>query len=149
MGHRVALAVFVVVLAVGGVAVAQPAGSDLSGHWMMTITMTHGNSADQAKLGQGADLYCGQSGTIMTCWSSDGYILLTGKRDGAAVQMSGTWGPRGLDITYFGESSTIHMILDGRLVNPTLMEGHFDADIILGWGDYNASGEWKATKAGN
>ncbi|HET8998749.1 MAG TPA: hypothetical protein VFP86_03795 [bacterium] len=144
-----ATAVLVVVLAWVGVAVAQPAGSDLSGHWIMTITVTQGNSVDQARLGQGGDLSCGQSGTLMTCWSRDGNILLGGARDGAAVQMKGRWEPEGIRITLTGESEVIRMTLDGRLVNPTLMQGYFDADITVGLGDYKASGEWRAMKAGN
>jgi hypothetical protein len=140
-----ATAVVVVVLAGVGVAVAQPAGSDLSGHWIMTITVTRGNSVDRARLGQGADLYCGQSATAMTCWSRDGNILLTGARDGAAVQMKGKWEPEGIRITL--ESEAIQMTLDGRLVNSTLMQGHFDADIAVGLGDYMGSGEWRATRA--
>jgi hypothetical protein len=142
-----ATVVVVVVLAGLGVAVAQPAGSDLSGHWMMTITVTLGNSVDRARLGQGADLYCGQSATAMTCWSRDGNIILTGARDGAAVQMKGTWEPEGIQITLTGESETIQMTLDGRLVNSTLMQGRFDADIAVGLGEYKASGEWRATRA--
>ena len=141
-----ATAVVVVVLAGVGVAVAQPAGSDLSGHWIMTITVTRGNSVDQARLGQGADLYCGQSATAMTCWSRDGNIILTGARDGAAVQMKGKWEPEGIQITLTGESEVIQMTLDGRLVNSTLMQGRFDADIAVGLGEYKASGEWRATR---
>ena len=144
-----ATAVFVVVLAGVGVAVAQPAGSDLSGHWMMMITVTQGNSVDQARLGQGADLSCGQSGTLMTCWSRDGNIILEGARDGAAVQMKGRWEPEGIRITITGESELIRMTLEGRLVNPTVMQGRFDANIVVGLGDYKASGEWRAVKAAN
>jgi hypothetical protein len=147
MVHRVALAVFAVVLAGAAVAVAQPTGSDLSGHWIMMITVTRGNSVDRARLGQGADLSCGQSATAMTCWSRDGNILLTGARDGPAVQMKGKWEPEGIRITL--ESEAIQMTLDGRLVNSTLMQGRFDADITVGLGDYKASGEWRAIKAGN
>jgi hypothetical protein len=144
-----ATAGLIVALAGVGVAVAQPAGSDLSGHWIMTITVTVGNSVDRARLGQGADLYCGQSATAMTCWSRDGNIILMGARDGAAVQMKGKWEPKGIQITITGESEDIRITLDGRLANSTLMQGHFDADITVGLGDYNASGEWRAVKAAN
>ena len=141
-----ATAVFVVVVA-GVVAVAQPPSSDLSGHWMMTITVTQGNSVDQARLGKSADLSCGQSGTLMTCWSRDGNIILGGARDGAAVQLKGRWEPKGIQVTITGESEDIRMTLDGGLVNSTLMQGHFDADIVVGLGEYKASGEWRATRA--
>jgi hypothetical protein len=149
MQYGVVSAVFAVVLAGVGVAVAQSVGSDMSGHWVMTTTVTHGNSVDQARIGQGTDLYCGQSATAMTCWSRDGNILLTGRRDGAAVQMGGRWEPEGIRITFDGGSNTIHMALDGRLINSTLMQGQFEADIAVGLGDYKASGEWRAMKAGH
>jgi hypothetical protein len=81
------------------------------------------------------DLYCVQSGATMTCQSPDRRIILSGGFDGAAVQMRGTWG-----------SDAIHMRLDGTVANPTLMRGHFDADITVGPGAYQASGEWRAIK---
>jgi hypothetical protein len=149
MGYRVVLTVVAVVLAGVGIAVAQPTAPDLSGHWIMTITVTRGNSVDQARLGQGADLYCGQSATAMACWSRDGNVFLTGGREGAAVRMRGKWEPQGIRVTLYGESDAIQMALDGRLVNPTLMQGHFDADIAVGLGDYKASGEWRAVRAGH
>ena len=149
MRYSVALAVFAVLLARVPVAVAQPVGADLSGHWVLTTTVTDGNPVDQARIGQGADLYCGQSATAMTCWSRDGNILLTGRRNSAGVQMRGKWEPEGMHITLSGESESIHMTLDGRVVNSILMQGHFDADIAVGLGEYKASGEWRAIKAGN
>ena len=52
--------------------------------------------------------------------------------------MRGTWG-----------SEAIHVTLYGALVNSTLMQGHFHADIAVGLGAYQALGEWKAIKVRN
>jgi hypothetical protein len=151
---KVALAVCAMVLGLGvGAAVAQPVYPiyypiypvqpvqvlpvqvpDMAGRWIVTTTVTNGNAVDQARLGQGTELYCAQSGTAMTCQSLDGKVILTGGFDGAAVQMRGKW------------SDAIRMTLDGALANSTLMQGHFDALIAVGLGAYQASGEWRAIK---
>jgi hypothetical protein len=151
---KVALAVCAIVVGLGvGVAVAQPVYPiyypvypvqqvqvvpiqvpDLAGRWILTTTVTNGNAVDQARLGQGTELHCAQSGTAMTCQSLDGKVILTGGFEGAAVQMKGKW------------SDAIRMTLDGALASSTLMQGHFDALIAVGLGAYQASGEWRAIK---
>jgi hypothetical protein len=150
---RVALAVSAMAMMLGlgvGAAAAQPVYypvypvqpvqvvpipvPDLAGRWILTTTVTNGNAVDQARLGQGTEVYCAQSGTAMTCQSLDSRIILTGGFEGAAVQMRGKW------------SDAIRMTMDGALASSTLMQGHFDALIAVGLGAYQASGEWKAIK---
>lgn len=151
---KVALAVCAITVGLGvGAAVAQPVYPiyypvypvqpvqvvpvqvpDLGGRWILTATVTNGNFVDQARIGQGTELYCAQSGTAMTCQSLDGKVVLTGGFEGAAVQMRGKW------------SDAIRMTLDGGIANSTLMQGHFDALIAVGLGAYQASGEWRAIK---
>jgi hypothetical protein len=138
MRYRVALAVCGVLLAGVGVAAAQPVVPDVGGLWIMTTTITDGNFVDQARIGQGTNLYCAQSEEAMMCESQDGKILLTGGLDGGGVQLKGNWG-----------TEAIHMTLYGGLVNSTLMQGHFEAQIAVGLGAYQASGEWKAIKVRN
>jgi hypothetical protein len=149
---KVALAVCAMMLVLGvGAAVAQPVypiyypvypvvqvvpvlTPDLAGRWIVTTTVTNGNAVDQARLGQGTELFCAQSGTAMTCQSMDGRVILTGGFEGAVVNMKGKW------------SDAIRMTLDGALANSTLMQGHFDANIAVGLGAYQASGVWRAIK---
>jgi len=143
---KVALAVCAVVLGLSTGAVAQPIyiiqpqipspiqTPELSGHWILTTTVTNGNFVDQARLGQGTELVCAQSLSAMTCQSLDGKVTLTGESEGAAVRMRGTW------------SDAVRMRMVGALANSALMEGHFDAVISVGLGAYQASGEWRAVK---
>jgi hypothetical protein len=109
---------------------------DLSGRWILTTTVTNGNYVDQGRIGQGADLVCAQSGSALTCQSRDGRTVLTGAVEGAAVHLRGAWG-----------SDAIHMRMVGGVANSTLMQGHFDANIAVGLGAYQASGEWRAVRA--
>lgn len=152
---RVALAATAVAVMLGaGVASAQPLYQvqisplqplqvqpviqvpDLSGHWILRTTVTNGNYVDQSRIGQGEDVFCAQSGAALTCQSRDGSVVLTGGLEGASVRLRGAW-----------RSDAIHMRLVGAVANSTLMQGHFDADIAVGLGAYQASGEWRAVRA--
>lgn len=135
MRYSVALAVFTLVLAGVGVAAAAPMAPNLTGHWVVATTVTEGNSIDQARIGNSADLYCVQSGEAMTCHSQDASIYLRGALEGSTVRMFGVWRGDGIQVT-----------LDGALVNARQLQGHFATDMAVGWGDYQASGEWKADK---
>ena len=138
--------VSMMVLGRSAVAVAQPVyiiqppqqqiivAPTLSSHWILTTTVTNGNFVDQARLGQGVEVVCSQSGAALTCQSLDGKVVLTGGFDGAFVRMGGSW------------TDAIRMKMVGALANSTLMEGHFDAVISVGLGAYQASGEWRAVR---
>ena len=93
---KVTLAACAIVLGLGvGAAVAQPVyypvypvqvqpvqvvpvqAPDLSGRWILTTTVTNGNAVDQARLGQGIEVFCAQGGAALTCRSRDGNVVLT------------------------------------------------------------------------
>src|SRR5262249_15784752 len=143
---KVAFVVCATVLGLAAGAAAQPVyiiqpppqqivvAPTLSSHWILSTTVTNGNYVDQARLGQGVRVVCGQSAATVTCQSLDGKVVLTGGFEGAVVRMGGTW------------TDAIRMKMVGALASATLMEGHFDAVISVGLGAYQASGEWRAVR---
>ena len=155
MGHRLALwlvlSAAVATITSGAAAQTPPAQpgppavapTDLSGHWVITTTVTNGDTADQALIGDTIDLFCAQTAAAITCRNDRAKIALTGQVDGGAVQMGGPWRP-----------GVAHITLSGRLVNVSTMQGEFTADTPGGWWDrlwgrHRAPGAWVATKMVN
>jgi hypothetical protein len=158
MSTLAVLSVFIIPLAATAQTTPPPQGPlSVAGQWAMSIKVTKGNEKDQSRIGSGGSMKCAQNGENVIC-RGEGSNILDGTLTGTNLVVNGEWlvesgSVAALHCFYYSctvsnsrRAYKVKMHFDGSLVNDGLLEGKWNAVLLVGLGRYEVEGTWKAIK---